>query len=341
MESEKLKRPVFLVCSERSGSNLIRSIFNAHPDFSAPPPFHLFQYVFKYNDEYMRLNRSKSSELMKNHSLELINHGVARLPNEISPGMVFTEGDNNMVFLDVFDRIYNHITQSKRLFYKENHSYEFVPALLDRYSDAKFVIQVRDPRDFILSMVKRSYEINDIFRALEIWKKDQERAKELLKYAPDRTFLIKYEDLIEDSKKSITELCDFLKCSFNEKMLNFHSQNHSKITAQQSKSWENLNKPIISSNSKKYLAGLSKLEIKCIESELASLMKFYQYPLEMDSSSSFYVRLISRIGSTPLRKFVKGFLPSHIKTEPLPKEMDVRQHLKSIRAKQSKERQSS
>ena len=33
MENNRLINPVFLVCSERSGSNLIRSIFDTHKNF--------------------------------------------------------------------------------------------------------------------------------------------------------------------------------------------------------------------------------------------------------------------------------------------------------------------
>ena len=37
---------VFLICSERSGSNLIRAIAGAHSDIHAPPPLHLWQDIF-------------------------------------------------------------------------------------------------------------------------------------------------------------------------------------------------------------------------------------------------------------------------------------------------------
>lgn len=54
MNSEKNTGPVFVLCAARTGSTLLRSVLDAHPDFCCPPELHLgwladsLAWVYKY-----------------------------------------------------------------------------------------------------------------------------------------------------------------------------------------------------------------------------------------------------------------------------------------------------
>src|SRR5262245_15835271 len=54
MRDNRVIDPIFQMCSERSGSNLMTKIFDAHPEVVAPSPAHLFRIfsdlAWKYND---------------------------------------------------------------------------------------------------------------------------------------------------------------------------------------------------------------------------------------------------------------------------------------------------
>ena len=171
MENNRLINPVFLVCSERSGSNLIRSIFDTHKNFCAPMPLHLMQYILKYNSYYNKIKNLDKSMII-NHFIKIIDNGVGKINIKLNSENIKNNIQNHD-FMEIFDYIYSSVCKNKRLFYKENHVYDFIPAIIKKYPNAKFIIQVRDPRDFALSMVKRSYEIHDIFRAISVWNRDQ------------------------------------------------------------------------------------------------------------------------------------------------------------------------
>ena len=77
MENNRLINPVFLVCSERSGST-IRSIFDTHKNFCAPMPLHLMQYILKYNSYYNKI-KNLDKPMIINHFIKIIDNGVGKI----------------------------------------------------------------------------------------------------------------------------------------------------------------------------------------------------------------------------------------------------------------------
>jgi len=328
-----LDKPVFLICSERSGSNLIRVIMGSNNQFEAPMPMHLLQLIYRHIPLYGDLADDKNWHKLIEHITEILRNQVGKLEVEITEGQI-KESVTERSFWGIFDHIYSKAVQGKRLFFKENHNYMFVPALLNKYPDSKFVVQVRDPRDFVLSMIQRSTEIHDIFRAIEVWRRDQERALELAKVLPERVIVHRYEDLISDPEKTLKRLCLFLNAEFEESMIEFNKKGSSKTAAGLSKSWENLEKGIIKNNEKKYLKGLSSKEIKIIEYTLSPLMNEFGYELDFPGKATFLTKFYSRFGQSPLRDILPKFLPKAKKVGLYPEEEKRRRDFKALRQRQ-------
>ncbi len=81
----------------------------------------------------------------------------------------------------------------------------------------KVVFIVRDGRACVKSKMERaqlSYE-----ESVKRWKKSCEISRFLEKEIPDKILVLKYEDLIENSKQILSDCCDFLETQFSEKML--------------------------------------------------------------------------------------------------------------------------
>jgi len=117
----KPKQPVFLLCGERSGSNLIRVIMNSHSEFLAPEPLHLMRLMWAELGAYGDLSNNENWNALVRHTSLILRHQVG----EIGPRFDEDEIKRNVTrrsFADIFDFIYVTALEAKkkrRLFLKE------------------------------------------------------------------------------------------------------------------------------------------------------------------------------------------------------------------------------
>lgn len=260
---------IFLICSERSGSNFISKILNAHSQICGPAPKHIFNPVSRNLYRYEPLNIEKNWH-------ELINdiHNLISIEFSYWEKKFTIEELKSAVKIGDIVGLLNYIFESealannkKILFIKENKVFEFFPFLLVNYPKAKYVFQVRDPRDVALSWKKNPTHYGGIVTAAKQWKEDQQNSLKnvhILKET-NSVFSIKYENLISNTEVVLTNLLSFLSLKFEKEMLNYHLDNLTQKNASMQKAWENLSKSVIEDNFNKYLDELTELEIKIIE----------------------------------------------------------------------------
>jgi amino acid adenylation domain-containing protein len=286
-----LKNIVFLICSERSGSNLIRALLNNHPGINSPAPFHIGRdfgrnlYAFGedlYDDDnWQRLAKSIRSRL---------NSSLTKSETEKIYRHLLAQQERN--YASIIESIYastpglNTDDGETILFLKENHIQKQAFFLLHHFPDAKFVFQVRDPRDYLASL--RSLrpglfgnKYGSTRHALEVWREDQLGGLNLKSHlGPKRVFLQRYEDLIENPELVLTELCHFLNIDYDPIMLRYHEKDDIKKLAVRGGPRENLAKPIMSSNTGQYRHKLKKRHIRIVEHYIGHLMEVFGYEME-------------------------------------------------------------
>lgn len=260
---------VFLMCSERSGSNFISKLLNAHSCICGPAPKHILNPVTRNLYRYEPLNSTKNwSELIKD-ILNLIDIEFSFWKKKFTYNELFNSvkiGDSLGLINYIFEsEAKEH--QKEILFIKENKIYEFFPFLLVNYPDAKYIFQVRDPRDVALSWKKNPTHFGGIVAAAKQWKEDQQNS---LKNAhllaqSNNVVIIKYEDLVSKTELILTKILSFLSLNYETEMLDFHKDSLTKKNATMQKAWENLSKKVITDNFDKYINELSEIEIKIIE----------------------------------------------------------------------------
>jgi sulfotransferase family protein len=111
--------------------------------------------------------------------------------------------------------------------------------ILSFYPDARFIVCVRDVRDFLLSYknkwkttggenadrVRRLY--HPIITSL-LWRATAAQISRLKALVPTENVLIlKYENLVHNAEKAVREMCQFLDEEFEPDMLNVDAENSS------------------------------------------------------------------------------------------------------------------
>ncbi|MCP4469522.1 MAG: sulfotransferase [Gammaproteobacteria bacterium] len=282
-------QPVFLICSERSGSNLIRSMLDAHPRVFAPASFHIGRHIGRHFHRVGPLTASNPrwdiviEEIGKRVDRHVGSEQAARVKSLLNETELSHFGD---VLRVVYGALIDPADGIKYVFVKENHIHEQASFLLHYFPDAKFVFQVRDPRDYFASVkamkegwLRNKYGSTRV--AMSIWRDDQLGGLNLLGHlGPERVYFQRYEDLIADPESVLTGLCQFLDLEFDAEMLAYHRRDSTRKMAGKLDAWSNLARPVMSDNANKYRKVLSSGSIRMVETWLGDLMKFFDYPLE-------------------------------------------------------------
>lgn len=273
------------MCSERSGSNLLRSMFDSHPEFFAPPPTHVLRTIIQ-----PALSRSLREPALWDEILEKSIRQANRYSEKFLGSISADEVRKHVAPQDIRG-LYRHLitarlnaSEKPRLLIKENHIHLCLPTILEWFPNTRFLFQTRDPRDYCLSCMrtqkKGRMHYGSMLNAIHVWQRDQSMYLAFQQAAPDRVHHLRYEDLVEEPEKELKKACAFLGTEFSSEMLNFHERDNSRRSATLNPQyWGNLVKPVQSCNHHKYHA-LGAIRLEAIEEACAPLMHCWNYETE-------------------------------------------------------------
>lgn len=260
---------IFLLGSERSGSNLLRTLLGNHSDISAPIAPHLTD-VFKYRfGEYSPLNYDKKKELLND-----INAYVNYEFNNWN--VQFSHEREELSSLNSFIDYLNFAFSQKALkenktnyFCKDNHNHKYALGIAKDIPNAKFIYLYRDPRDHVSSWMKSPLFLHTPYEAIIKWKTEQEEILLLKEFFCLDIYDLKYEDLIEKPEMQMTKVLEFIGVNIEESCFQTKRSN---AEALKNPLWKNINKPIKKSNQGNFKKVLNHREINLIESLTSDLM---------------------------------------------------------------------
>ena len=279
---DKMTSPVFIMSSERSGTNLLRRTISKSQDvYYGPSPLHLLNHLYYAEPYYGDLNCDVNFKSFVKDGLGLAYEHFAPWDELIDINEVLSRYDefasgnrSSGGLMHVLNMIYVHRKGFKSYVCKDNNIFDYVSIILAELPAAKFIYLYRDPRDVVLSQLKRPLQIQEVVYLSKLWKNEQvsaiRAAKDLEKEG--KLVAISYEDLIKDEAEEVSRICRFLNVVVQEEDKNLFSNE-----SVEHHEWGNLNKPIMKNNTKKYLNELSKGELNKIESVCWHQMKWLCY----------------------------------------------------------------
>lgn len=274
--------PIFILGTERSGTNLLRLILNSHPHIAIPHPPHIMKNFFKLEPLY--------SDLSNDANFKRLICDVARMV-ALHPYPWGIKIDKDKIFRDARERnlinihftIYDQYLQSahkKRWGCKSTFMIYHVALIRQYYPTAKFIYMVRDGRDVAVSAKKTIFNHYSVYFTAKLWSKEQQIGIHWLnKLSKNDIFLLKYEDLLSSPSGMIKSVCSFLNEPYQENMLNFFNTAEALKSGSLSAAWKNTSSPIIKNNSQKFKTELREDEIDLFEAIAGPELDYFSYTL--------------------------------------------------------------
>ncbi len=304
---------LIILGSERSGTNLLRSLLSAHSQIASPPPAPVMSYF---------QDRAHVYYLQKDHPIPLLEDIRKLLSLKDTPFSWDRVPEKEEILeqvgrkgpIGVMASFYEWYAKEKGASFslcKEAGLFPY-PFLLDRsFQDARFIYLVRDGRDVALSERNSPAKKRPTFLLAERWREEQVLGLNAYgELAPEgKAYFLPYEDLLHDPEGVISKLLQWIGLKYETNMLQYHRDKAQKEEAGSSHLWENIGRPMMKDNSGKFRKELGKGRIKTFEKVAGNVLKKLGYGLEFPHCSGkkvpkaheLYFRVFNKMD-----RFLKG-----------------------------------
>lgn len=218
----------FIIGRPRSGTTLLRTLFDAHPNVSIPLEAPVIKHL---SDKYKNVNPWDKKKLDEFYNdtikiwkfnswtidLKKLEHDILSLKGQIT-------------FQDLIKVVYlNYISffekENIEIIGDKNPSYSTCTRKIFKiFPDSKYIHLTRDPRDNVLSILKVDFEAPLIPLIAYRWRYSAKRIARLKQDHPESFYTIKYEDFVQNPNIYLKEMCNFLSVEYSETMLRFYEK---------------------------------------------------------------------------------------------------------------------
>lgn len=300
--SDPLQLPFFFIIGRpRSGTTLLRTLLDAHPNVVVPPEYPVIPDLFNRLGSYPYWNEANKTKLLKTfkkpQTFNFWNYEYLRI-DEQALSLDFNRLQGCIPLHKVVKLFYLH---SKSIFPKQelqllgdkNPVYAlFTPRLMKWFPEAKFLFITRDYRDNLLSMRKFEWEAPHPVLQAWRWKYITRMILKLKETSPTRILMFRYEDLAAHPDEELQKICAFLEIPFMPSMLRFYEKAGDGFSFVDRetllKYHENLIQPINTSSIGQWKEKLTLREIQLMDVTVGNyagkagyLREFYHFPLRI------------------------------------------------------------
>jgi len=227
-EVEKIKL-FFIIGRPRSGTTLLRTLLDAHPNVIVPTecPF-ILQLYKRYNKISNPDKKTIDKIIIDLQKVWLFNY--IKIDVELLKKSLY-EYSGNINYLTLCKIIILHYTAA---FPKEKiilvgdknpvYAYKFKKTYKIFENECKYIQIIRDPRDQIISLRNLKMEIPITSTVAKNWAYADITFNYIAKKNKDNFMTVKYEDLVTEPEKKLKEVNDFLDIPYNSDVLKFHEK---------------------------------------------------------------------------------------------------------------------
>lgn len=223
-ESSVPRHPVFVVGMPRSGTTLLSSLLDAHPNLVVAPETHYFTRCWTGGriDDWADVERmlARLDQQPGVHDMAFSDEEWAAIRERLRGLEAPTHGDILRALLDT----YAARSDASAWGEKTPDHLRTVPEIARQFPDAVFLAIIRDPRDVVLSLQNLPWSRRTMPEQAWTWRRYTARIARYHKNYEDRFFSLRYEALITEPEGTLRDVCAFLETAFRASMLRLEEQ---------------------------------------------------------------------------------------------------------------------
>ena len=218
----------FVVGRPRSGTTLLRTLFDAHPEVTFPPECQFIINLYpKYGSTTIWNKENLESfynELVSEWLFDTWKVNNEKLKERL---MLFTGRHTYGTICKVVYLEYNSLFDKKNVKFigDKNPGYAiYTKLLLKIFPEAKFIHILRDYRDNFVSIKNVDFELPVPSLVVQKWKFFYKKFNKDSRSLPGRYRVINYEKLVTNPESEFGSLCDFVGIDLDKSVFSFHQK---------------------------------------------------------------------------------------------------------------------
>jgi hypothetical protein len=272
--------PIFIIGTERSGSNLLRLILNSHPEIAVPHPPHIMAYFGPIEKYYGDLAHEGNIRRLAKDIVAHVRGHIHPWPIPIEEAALLQNAaprDLFGIYAALYEQ-YRAAVRKRRWGCKSTFMIHYADRILARYPESRLIWLVRDPRDVALSSRDSVFNPFHPYYTARLWTEQQELGLKLeATLRPANLLRVHYEALVANPDATIDRICRFIGVYFDPAMLRFCETEEAHTSARLARDWRNTAVPILSANANKFLEQMSADEIAIVETAAGDTMRRLGY----------------------------------------------------------------
>lgn len=274
--------PVFMIGTQRSGSNLLRLMLNELPDIAAPHPPHILPRLMPLVHTYGDLECTENFVQLVDDVCRLVELNPVPWEGVVLNRLEVMRRCRARSLVAVFGAVYDLAAQScgKRTWCcKSLANIQYLPEIEAYFGDdARYIYLYRDGRDVACSFRKAVVGEKHFYHIAKDWAETQRLALRFREQIPpQRFFTVRYEDLVATPEGTMRDLCRFLGTPFRPSALDYYRSEEAQRAAQASALWDNVVKPVMRDNTGKFRREASEEDIRLFESVAGDVLDALGY----------------------------------------------------------------
>ena len=262
--------PIFMIGTQRSGSNLLRLMLNQLPEIAAPHPPHILQRTMPLVPSYGDLSDDENFSQLVDDVCRLVELNPVPWEGVVLERKEIARRCRERSVPAVHGAVYDVCAEAKGALTwccKSLANIHYSTEIESYFRSPKYIYLYRDGRDVAVSLSKAVAGEKHFYHIARDWAATQELALALRKkIGPQRFISISYEKLTAYPEPTARLLCAFLGVSFRASMLDYYSTEDAKQAATSSELWKNVTSPVMKNNSRKFLREAAPRDVAIFES---------------------------------------------------------------------------
>ena len=282
--AEATDRPVFIGACPRSGTTLLRTMLNTHPDLALPRETKHLLAMWERRKQWRGLDQRRKrhrlakaiydAEWTRADRLRTTRDQAMATFDEVPPTLGSLLGSTLALYADA--------TGKKRWGDKRPMYARYLDAVFAMFPDAQYVNVVRDPRASVASMRKLGWFDGEVAPALDLWLRSVDSVEPWRRrLRSDQLLDVQYEDFVADPETGLMRITSFLGLSADAipEMLKYYETNDE--TAEKYH-WR-LNQPVTTDTLRAWETVLDPGEVALIETVTSDRMDRLGYDRSTDA----------------------------------------------------------